>query len=111
MPADHVLPLADGVGFPAGAGLPMNYLTAHFALLVRGHLRAGQRVLVHGAAGGVITAVVQLAVALGARVVAVVSNEGRWLSRLHVMAGARRAMIGRPREFDLDEALEPMWVL
>lgn len=74
VPVDHVLPLPDEVSFAAGAGLPMNYLTAHFALLVRGHLRAGQSVLVQGAAGGVGTAVIQLAVALGARVVAVVST-------------------------------------
>jgi NADPH2:quinone reductase len=75
VPAGDVLPLPDGIGFPAGACLPMNYLTAHFALLVRGHLRAGQTVLVQGAAGGVGTAVTQLAVALGARVIAVVSTE------------------------------------
>jgi len=75
--ADHVLPLPDEVGFAAGACLPMNYLTAHFALLVRGHLRAGQRVLVQGAAGGVGTACVQLAAALGAHVVAVVSTEAK----------------------------------
>jgi NADPH2:quinone reductase len=74
-PADNVLPLPDGIGFPAGACLPMNYLTAHFALLVRGHLREGQTVLVQGAAGGVGTAVTQLAVALGARVIAVTSTE------------------------------------
>jgi NADPH2:quinone reductase len=65
------------VSFTAGAALPMNYLTAHFALLVRGHLRKGQTVLVHGAAGGVGTAVVQLATALGARVIAVVSTEAK----------------------------------
>ncbi len=75
--ADHVLPLPGEVGFVAGAALPMNYLTAHFALMVRGHLREGQRVLVHGAAGGVGTACVQLAVALGAHVVAVVSTEAK----------------------------------
>ena len=75
VPADGVLPLPDGIGFPAGACLPMNYLTAHFALLVRGHLREGQTVLVQGAAGGVGTAVIQLAVALGARVIAVTSTE------------------------------------
>src|SRR4051794_10907 len=75
--ADHVLPLPDPVSFAAGAALPMNYLTAHFALQVRGHLRAGQTVLVHGAAGGVGTAVTQLAVALGARVIAVVSGEAK----------------------------------
>ncbi|MGQ0482677.1 MAG: NADPH:quinone oxidoreductase family protein [Pseudonocardia sp.] len=72
--ADHVLPLPDDVGFPAGACLPMNYLTAHFALLTRARLAAGMSVLVHGAAGGVGTAVTQLAVALGARVLAVVSS-------------------------------------
>ncbi|MBN9099037.1 MAG: NADPH:quinone oxidoreductase family protein [Pseudonocardia sp.] len=75
--ADHVLPLPDEVGFAAGACLPMNYLTAHFALLVRGHLRSGQRVLVQGAAGGVGTACVQLAAALGAHVVAVVSTDAK----------------------------------
>lgn len=77
VPADHVLPLPPEVGFAAGACLPLNYLTAHFALLVRGHLRAGQRVLVHGAAGGVGTAVIQLAVALGAQVIGVVSTEAK----------------------------------
>jgi len=75
--ADHVLPLPDNVSFEAGAGLPMNYLTAHFALLVRGHLQAGQAVLVHGAAGGVGTACVQLAAALGATVIAVVSSDAK----------------------------------
>ncbi len=75
--AADVLPLPDAIDFAAGACLPMNYLTAHFALLVRGHLRAGQRVLVQGAAGGVGTACIQLAVALGAHVVAVVSSEAK----------------------------------
>ena len=59
--ADAVFPLPDNVSFEAGAGLPMNYLTAQFAMVVRGHLEAGQTVLVHGAAGGVGTACVQLA--------------------------------------------------
>ena len=76
-PADYVLPLPDEVAFEAGAGLPMNYLTAHFALVVRGHLRAGQAVLVQGAAGGVGTACIQLAAALGASVIAVVSSDAK----------------------------------
>ncbi|MEJ3656361.1 NADPH:quinone oxidoreductase family protein [Actinomycetes bacterium KLBMP 9759] len=75
VPAGNVLPLPDEVGFAAAACLPMNYLTAHFALLTRGHLRGGQTVLVHGAAGGIGTATIQLAAALGARVVAVVSTQ------------------------------------
>jgi len=74
---DRVFPLPDNVSFEAGAGLPMNYLTAHFALVVRGHLETGQAVLVHGAAGGVGTACVQLAAALGATVIAVVSSDAK----------------------------------
>jgi NADPH:quinone reductase len=89
-PAEHVLPLPAEVGFAAGAGLPMNYLTAHFALLVRGHLRADAWVLVHGAAGGVGTAVVQLAVALGARVVAVASTGEK--REVALAAGATHAV-------------------
>ncbi|WP_214404553.1 NADPH:quinone oxidoreductase family protein [Pseudonocardia lacus] len=74
---DRVLPLPDEVSFEAGAGLPMNYLTAHFTLLARGRLAKGETVLVHGAAGGVGTAVVQLAAALGNRVIAVVSTDAK----------------------------------
>jgi NADPH2:quinone reductase len=88
--ADHVLPLPDNVSFEAGAGLPMNYLTAHFALLVRGHLQAGQAVLVHGAAGGVGTACVQLAAALGATVIAVVSSDAK--AEVARAAGATHAV-------------------
>ncbi len=71
---EAVFPLPDGVSFEAGAALPMNYLTVHFALVQRARLQAGETVLVHGAAGGIGTAAVQLAKALGARVVAVVST-------------------------------------
>ena len=58
------------------AALPMNYLTAHFALVERGDLRAGETVLVHGAAGGVGTASAsKSAKGFGARVVAVTSTQ------------------------------------
>lgn len=69
-----VFPLPDALSFEAGAALPMNLLTVHFALVRRGALRRGETVLVHGAAGGVGVAAVQLAAALGARVLAVVST-------------------------------------
>ena len=72
-----VFPLPDSVTYEAGAALPMNYLTCHFALRERGGLRAGDDVLVHGAAGGIGTAAVQLAAAWGARVIAVVSSEDK----------------------------------
>ena len=55
----------------------MNYLTALFALDERGGLREGETVLVHGAAGGVGTATVQVAKGLGARVVGVVSTDAK----------------------------------
>jgi NADPH2:quinone reductase len=75
--AGVVFPLPARMSFAAGAVFPMNYLTVHFALARRGRLKAGETVLVHGAAGGVGTAAVQLARAMGARVVAVVSTDAK----------------------------------
>ncbi|HET9022898.1 MAG TPA: NADPH:quinone oxidoreductase family protein [Ornithinibacter sp.] len=72
-----VFPLPESVTYEQGAALPMNYLTCHFALRERGRLAAGDTVLVHGAAGGVGSAAVQLAAAWGARVIAVVSSEDK----------------------------------
>ena len=74
-PAPFVFRLPDSVSYDAGAAIPLNYLTAHFALLERGDLRAGETVLVHGASGGVGTASVQVATGYGARVLAVTSTE------------------------------------
>lgn len=73
--ADSVFPLPDNLSFEQGAAIPMNYLTAEFALAERGDLRGGETVLVHGAAGGVGTATLQVARGLGARTIAVVSSE------------------------------------
>jgi NADPH2:quinone reductase len=75
--AAMVLPLPASTTYEQGAALPMNYLTCQFALTERGRLAAGETVLVHGAAGGIGTAAVQLASALGARVVAVVSSDAK----------------------------------
>lgn len=74
VPEAMVFPLPEGASFTVGAALPMNFLTVHFALVRRGRLEAGETVLVHGAAGGIGTASIQLAKALGARVIAVVST-------------------------------------
>nr|MDP9467085.1 NADPH:quinone oxidoreductase family protein [Actinomycetota bacterium] len=74
VPEGMVFPLPDRMSFLQGAALPMNYLTMHFGLVQRGRLREGETVLVHGAAGGVGSAAVQLATALGARVIAVTST-------------------------------------
>ncbi|HEU5044370.1 MAG TPA: NADPH:quinone oxidoreductase family protein [Nocardioidaceae bacterium] len=70
-----VFPLPDGVSFEKGAALPMNYLTAQFALATRGGLRRGETVLVHGAAGGLGTASIQVAKGYGARTIGVVSTQ------------------------------------
>ncbi|MGO3896021.1 NADPH:quinone oxidoreductase family protein [Brevibacterium aurantiacum] len=75
VPASSVLPLPETVSLQAGAGMPMNLLTADFALRVRGRLEAGQSVLIHGAAGGLGSALVQVALAYGAEVIAVVSTQ------------------------------------
>src|SRR5204862_7221471 len=67
--------LPDRLDFAEGAALMLNYHTAYFALKLRGRLAEGERVLVHGAAGGVGTATLQVAKGLGAGTVAVVSSE------------------------------------
>ena len=68
-------PLSDELDFAQGAGLVLNYHTAYFSLKKRGRLVEGETVLVHGAAGGVGTAAIQVAKGLGARTIAVVSSD------------------------------------
>jgi NADPH2:quinone reductase len=75
VPEAMVFPLPDSVSFTAGAALLMNYLTVHFALVRRGQVERGETVLVHGAAGGIGTAAIQLARAMDTRVIAVVSSD------------------------------------
>jgi NADPH:quinone reductase len=75
VPADSTFALPDATSYDEGAALPMNYLTAQFALDERAGLQPGETVLVHGAAGGVGTATLQVARGMGARTIAVVSTE------------------------------------
>jgi NADPH:quinone reductase len=67
--------LSDELDFAQGAALVMNYHTAYFSLKMRGRLADGETVLVHGAAGGIGTATLQVAKGLGARTIAVVSSD------------------------------------
>lgn len=69
---DSVVPTADGIDDAQAAALLGNYYTMYFALARRGALQLGETVLVLGSAGGVGTAAVQIAKALGARVIAMV---------------------------------------
>jgi NADPH:quinone reductase-like Zn-dependent oxidoreductase len=68
VPEADVVPLPDGLSFEQGAAIPVNYSTAWAALLGYGSLRAGERVLVHAAAGGVGIAATQIAKRYGAEV-------------------------------------------
>jgi NADPH2:quinone reductase len=79
-------PLQEGLDFAQGASLVLNYHTAYFALVTRGRLAGGETVLVHGAAGGLGTATLQIAKGLGAHTIAVVSTEGK--ERVATEAGA-----------------------
>jgi NADPH:quinone reductase len=73
---DHFcFPLPDALDWAQGAALVLNYHTAYFALKLRGRLAEGEWVLVHGAAGGVGTASLQVAHGLGAQTIAVVSSD------------------------------------
>jgi len=74
-PAALCLPLPAGFPFVDAAAFIMTYATSHHALLDRGQLKAGETVLVLGAAGGVGTAAIQIAKAAGARVIAAASTD------------------------------------
>jgi len=73
-PAFFTFALPPELDFAQGAALILNYHTAYFALVLRGRLQPGESVLVHGAAGGVGTASIQVAKGVGARTIAVVSS-------------------------------------
>ena len=81
----------DGMSFEAGAAAPLNYLTSLFALLRRARAQAGETLLVHGAAGGVGTAAVQLGRALGLRTVAVAGDEAK--KEFALQCGADHAVL------------------
>jgi NADPH2:quinone reductase len=74
---DFVFTAPDSFDDDQAGGFIMNYHTSHFALHRRGRLQEGETVLVHGAAGGVGTAAVQIAKGAGARVIAVVSSDAK----------------------------------
>jgi NADPH2:quinone reductase len=74
-PAFLTFKLPEQLDMAQGAALIMNYHTAYFGLKLRGRVQEGERVLVHGAAGGVGTAALQVAKGLGATTVAVVSSD------------------------------------
>src|SRR3954449_2871109 len=71
----QLMPVPDGLDWPEAGGVPEVFTTAHDALFTQAGLKPGERLLVHGAAGGVGTAGVQLGAATGAHVTATVRRE------------------------------------
>jgi len=94
--------LPEGRSFEEGSALVLTYGTTIHALLDRGHLRAGQTLLVMGAAGGVGLAAVELGKAFGARVVAAVSSEEK--AEVCRKAGADVTIIYGRAPFDKDQS-------
>jgi NADPH2:quinone reductase len=96
-PADRVYLLPEGMPLEHAAALTVVYHTSYFALAVRAPVSPGQTVLVHGAAGGVGLAAVQIAKALGARVLATAGSADK---RAFVLSqGAEAAFDSRDPEW------------
>src|SRR3954470_16902870 len=70
----QLMPVPDTLDWPAAGAVPEVFTTAHDAIFTQAGLRPGERLLVHGAAGGVGTAGVQLGAAAGAHITATVRN-------------------------------------
>ncbi|KQR44916.1 NADPH:quinone oxidoreductase family protein [Acidovorax sp. Leaf160] len=87
-PAALCMPLPEGFSHVDAAAFIMIYATSHHALIDRAQLKAGETVLVLGAAGGVGTAAIQIAKAQGARVIAAASTEEKCALCLSVGADA-----------------------
>ncbi|MEO8038299.1 MAG: NADPH:quinone oxidoreductase family protein [Betaproteobacteria bacterium] len=75
--ADRLVPLIDAMDFVPASAFILTYGTSYHALKDRAHLQAGETLLVLGASGGVGLAAVQLGKAMGARVIAAASSDGK----------------------------------
>jgi NADPH:quinone reductase len=90
----QLMPVPESLDWVQGGGLPEVFTTAHDALCDQAELRPGERLLVHGGAGGVGTAAIQLGKAIGARVTASVRNE-----QLRAQVAALGAEVIAPEDF------------
>jgi putative PIG3 family NAD(P)H quinone oxidoreductase len=71
----QLIPVPDNLSWPEAGGAPETFTTAHDAIFTQAQLQSGERLLVHGGAGGVGTAAIQLGRQAGAQVFATVRNE------------------------------------
>ncbi len=104
-PASHLASMPDGLSFEEAAALPMAGTTALQSLRDAGKLQPGQKVLIHGAAGGVGTFAVQIAKLLGAEVTALCSTGKldlmRSLGADYVVDYTREDFAQQPARYDL----------
>src|SRR5205823_4015748 len=77
VPRDYVHPIPDGISFEQAAAFPLVFETAYRMLVTRAQLAAGEWVLIWGIGGGVATAALSIAKALGAKVVATSSSNSK----------------------------------
>jgi putative PIG3 family NAD(P)H quinone oxidoreductase len=90
----QLMAVPENLSWEEAGGVPEVFITAHDAVFTRCALGPGERLLVHGGAGGVGTAAIQIAAAAGARVYATVRDEGAWKA-----VGALGASVISPQGF------------
>jgi len=122
LPADYIYPLPDGLTFEQAAAFPLVFETAYRMLVTRGGLQEGEWVFVWGIGGGVATAAMQVAKALGARVI-VTSSSDEKLARAaelgadatvnhaeaDVVAAVREATEGHGADLVVEHVGEATW--
>jgi NADPH2:quinone reductase len=100
--AARVLPIPDAMPFDEASAFILTYGTSYYALKDRGQLKAGETLLVLGAAGGVGVAAIELAKAMGARVIGAVSSEEK--AAFAKAAGADATVIYPPGAFAKEQS-------
>jgi putative PIG3 family NAD(P)H quinone oxidoreductase len=97
VPAPQLMPIPQGLDTVQAGAIPEVFLTAHDNMVTRGRLRPGDTVLIHGGAGGVGTAAIQIARRIGARVITTAGSPGR--VRFCRALGADEAIDHREEDF------------
>jgi NADPH2:quinone reductase len=104
----QVVPLPDSASYAEGASFLLTFLTAYIPLTRQAHLVPGTTVLVHAAAGGVGTAAVQVASALGARVVAAAGSAEKLAVCLELGAAEAYVYDELPDGLSVDVVVDPV---